>query len=108
MRGKAPQRGSRIPEFRSREEEAEFWDTHDFTDFQDEFKPVKVRFAKRLSLSEGITIRLDPQTLAALRSQAEEKGIGPTTLVRMWILERLQKSSQAKVTTGRRRSAQRA
>ena len=52
---------SRIPEFHSIQEEAEFWDTHDTTDFEDEFKPVKVRFAK--NLSEGITIRLDPETL---------------------------------------------
>lgn len=76
-----------IPEFKSMEEEAEFWDTHDTTDFEQEFKPVKVRFAK--NLSEGLHIRLDPQTLAELRSQAQEKGIGPTTLARMWILNHL-------------------
>jgi predicted DNA binding CopG/RHH family protein len=80
---------NRIPEFTSIEEEAEFWDTHETTDFEDEFTPVKVRFAKHLS--EGITIRLDPDTLAQLRSRAHEKGIGPTTLARMWILERLQR-----------------
>lgn len=78
---------SRIPAFSSYEEEAEFWDTHDTTDFEDEFKPVKVRFAK--NLSEGITVRFDPDTLAELRDEAKRKGMGPTTLVRMWILERL-------------------
>ena len=51
-----------IPKFKSKEEEAKFWDTHDFTDYQDEFKPVRVRFAR--NLSQGITIRLDPDTLA--------------------------------------------
>lgn len=76
-----------IPEFKSREEEAEFWDTHDLADYWDEFKPVKVHFAK--NLSQGITIRLDPETLAELRTRAHEKGIGPTTLARMWILEHL-------------------
>jgi predicted DNA binding CopG/RHH family protein len=78
---------SRIPEFASIEEEAEFWDTHSTTEFEDEFRPVKVRFAK--NLSEGITIRLDPVTLVKLRELAHKKGIGPTTLARMWILERL-------------------
>jgi predicted DNA binding CopG/RHH family protein len=77
-----------IPEFKSRREEAEFWDTHDLADYWDEFKPVKVRFAK--NLSEGITIRFDPETLAKLREQARKKGMGPTTLARMWILEHLQ------------------
>jgi predicted DNA binding CopG/RHH family protein len=78
-----------IPEFKSRKEEAEFWDTHDFTDYLDEYKPVNVRFVR--NLSEGITIRFDKETLEQLRAQAHEKGIGPTTLARMWILEHLKK-----------------
>lgn len=86
------QDASRIPEFASREEEAEFWDSHDITDYRDELRPVRVRFAKRLS--EGITIRLDPETLEKLRHLAAEKGIGPTTLARMWILENLKEQTQ--------------
>jgi predicted DNA binding CopG/RHH family protein len=78
---------SRIPVFVNHQEEAEFWDTHDITDYLDELKPVKLKFAK--NLSEGITIRLDAKTLEELREQAHNKGIGPTTLARMWILERL-------------------
>lgn len=81
------EKAARIPTFSSREEEAAFWDTHDTTDYEDEFTPVKARFAK--NLSQPLTIRLDPETLAELREQAHEKGIGPTTLARMWLLERL-------------------
>jgi len=77
---------STIPEFTSREQEAEYWDTHSFADHWDEARPVAVRFAR--NLSGGMTIRLDPDTQARLRAIAHEKGIGPTTLVRMWILER--------------------
>jgi predicted DNA binding CopG/RHH family protein len=82
-----PPAQSRIPNFKTREEEAAFWDTHDFTDYEHEFHPMKVRVAN--NLSEGITIRFDHQTLTALRNRANEKGIGPTTLARMWILEHL-------------------
>ena len=78
---------SRIPKFANRQEEAELWDTHDLSDYWDEFKPVKARFAK--NLSGGITVRFDPETLAKLRTKAHEQGIGPTTLIRMWVLERL-------------------
>src|SRR5579862_3645321 len=81
----------RIPDFASREEMAKFWDTHDASDYWDELKPVRVRVAK--NLSEPLTIRLDPETLAELRLQAQEKGIGPTTLARMWVLERLHAGS---------------
>jgi hypothetical protein len=82
-----PKNKARIPAFSSIEEEAAFWDTHDTTDYEDEFKPVKVRFAK--NLSQVLALRLDPQTLEELRERAHAKGIGPTTLARMWILERL-------------------
>lgn len=80
--------GSRIPEFKSREEEAAWFDTHDLADYQDEFTTVKVRFRK--NLSEGLHIRLDPDSLTRLRETANRRGVGPTTLVRMWILEHLQ------------------
>lgn len=78
-----------IPEFQSIEEEAAFWDTHETTDFEAAFKPVKVRFAKRLS--EGLHIRLDWASSQELRSIAAEKGVGPSTLARMWVLEHLRR-----------------
>jgi hypothetical protein len=53
--------------------------------YWDELKPVKVRFSK--NLSEGITVWLDPQTSNKLRTQAHKKGMGATSLIRMWILE---------------------
>ena len=87
MAKKTSSKPKRIPEFASIEEEAAFWDTHSTADYEAEFKPVRVRFAKRLS--SGVTIRLDPDTLKQLRTMAQEKGIGPTTLIRMWVLERL-------------------
>jgi predicted DNA binding CopG/RHH family protein len=79
----------RIPEFSTIEEEAAFWDTHSTADYEHAFKPARVRFAKKLS--EGLTIRLDPDTLEKVRTEAEEKGIGATTLIRMWVLEHVKK-----------------
>lgn len=83
---------SRIPTFKSRQEEAEFWDTHDTADFEDEFERTNARFAK--NLSKGITVRFTAETLDTLRAMATKKGIGPTTLARMWILERLEAIDQ--------------
>jgi hypothetical protein len=72
---------SKIPEFRSREEEAEFWDTHDFSVFLDETRPVKLRVSGQLS--EGLVVRLDRQDREELERRAREQGIGPSTLVRI-------------------------
>ncbi len=91
MTEKNTARPNRIPEFASREEEAEFWDTHSTADYEDEFRPIRARFAK--NLSEGITVRLDPESLEKVRSLAQAKGIGPTTLIRMWVLEHLKEAA---------------
>jgi hypothetical protein len=85
---------SRIPEFKSREEEARFWDTHSIADYRDELKRVRVRVAK--NLSEGLTVQFDPETLTQIRNRAQKKGMGPTQLVRMWVMERLEEASQQK------------
>ena len=77
----------RIPEFRTIEEEAEFWDTHDTTDYEDEFKPVKVRFADKLF--DRVTIPVDADTLAQLDALAREEELNATALARRWVLERL-------------------
>lgn len=87
MTTKLNQPTSKIPDFGSREEEAAFWDTHDFTEFLDETRPVKLRIGKQLS--EGLTVRLNHQDRQELERRAGELGIGPSTLVRMWIQERL-------------------
>lgn len=70
---------SRIPEFKNRQEMAEWFDTHGLADFQDGLKTVRVRFSK--NLTEPLNIRLDPESLVQLRTEASKKGIGPTTLV---------------------------
>ena len=42
-------------------------------------------------LDKVIPVRLPSAKWAALRDEARELGIGPSTLARMWILERLRR-----------------
>ena len=84
-----------IPAFNSVEEEAAWWDTHDVSDFWDELEPVKVKVSPTL-LSESImSVRLPEATLERLRQRADKKGLGHTTLARIWIMERLEQEEQA-------------
>lgn len=76
-----------IPVQVSREALARFWDTHSVADYRDELKPVQVRFAKKYS--ESITIRFDQDALQIVRKEANKKGVGATTLIRMWVYEQL-------------------
>ena len=84
---------SRIPTFRSIEEEAEFWDTHSSAEFEDELEEVADVMFVKAGPKKAMTVRLDEKSLAALTQQARAKGISPSTLVRMWILERLRSTS---------------
>ena len=86
---------SRIPHFKTIEAESVFWDTHDLTEFEDELEVVTdVRFvrAEGRPAKKAITVRLEADTLEALTQQARAKGVGPSTLARMWIRERLDKA----------------
>ena len=75
-----------IKPFKTLEEEANFWDTHSVLDEINDGTLVGFHQAKK---SDTITLRIDKNSLQKLREDAFQKGIGPTTLARMWIMEKL-------------------
>jgi len=58
---------------------------------------VVVQMEVKKPLDKVIPIRLSADKWEELRKEAKEMGIGPTTLARMWILERLRQSMKSKV-----------
>ena len=80
---------SKIPQFKDEKEESEFWDTHDSTQFFDEFEEVDIDIIDARPRLKQISLRLDPHTIDALKNIAATKGIGYKTMMRMWIVERL-------------------
>ncbi len=84
----------RIPRFSSIEEMAEFWDTHDSSEYEHEFEPVEFEIAKPLKSTWMLSIRLEKETFDALQAIAKPKGLGASTLARMWILEELERARQ--------------
>jgi len=85
----------RIPTFKTIEEEAAFWDTHSSEEFADELTPVEhVKFVPARS-KKALTVRFDEETFEELSREAREKGIGPSTLARMVILEHLRARGRA-------------
>lgn len=86
-----PEKG-RIPQFTSYEEEAKWWDTHDITDYLDEFKFVEVQVSK--NLGHILQIPFDSKDMRALSTCAETRSIDVITLAKQWILERLEAEIQ--------------
>jgi hypothetical protein len=81
--------GEHVPKFLSREEEIRFWDTHDLETLSpDELEEIKVQRPERPPTST-FAIRLDQRTIEVIRYIAKARGLGPTQLVRSWVLERL-------------------
>ena len=72
--------------FKDYKKEVKFWEEH-FDEAWKEGKTVKVKFAK--NLSKAINIRLDPVALDIVRDEAQKKGLGPTQLIRMWVMEKI-------------------
>ena len=87
----------RVPEFRDEREAGDFWDTHSPLDYPDEFQKVEVEFARPL-IKKGLTVKLNENTLKELREVAQAKGVGPSTLARMWILEHLRAAREPHTT----------
>ena len=65
-------------EFASYEEAAEFWDTHDTTDYSEFFETVVVEAAL---CGRRLEVEVDDRLLEALQAQAKERGIGVNDLV---------------------------
>ena len=90
---------SKLPTFDSAEQESEFWDTHDATDFLDQTVPTDERFEIARPSKNLISLRLDSATMDQLRSLAAELRLSDTALVRTWVLERLGKEQAARQKT---------
>ena len=85
-----PARGN-IPSFRTVEEEATFWDSHDVTDFLENEATSTVTVTRELG--DRLTVRLDRADRSELDRHARAMGVGPSTLIRIWLKERLRQEA---------------
>jgi len=81
-----------IKPFKTLEEEANFWDTHDVSKI---FKNPKISLSELLSLEPKkeviMTLRVQKVVKDKIDKAAKTRGINPATLSRMWLVERLTK-----------------
>jgi predicted DNA binding CopG/RHH family protein len=79
---------AKMPKFHSEQEESDFWDTHDSTDYLDNLPEIDARFVD-VRPKTMVSLRLQPELIEQLKVLAKQKGIGYQTLIRMWLMERL-------------------
>ncbi len=76
----------KFPRTDSLKELVEFFDTHDMSDYEDEFETVEEPHSAR---PNQITLDLPTRQAEAVRDLASSKGLTETELVREWILEKI-------------------
>ena len=79
----------KLPQTDSIQELAQFWDTHDLADFEEELEEVAEPVFERATT---VTLRLESAEAVAVKRIAESKGLTDTNLIRQWVLERIASS----------------
>jgi hypothetical protein len=85
---------TKIPKFKTREEEAKFWDTHSFADYWDEFEDIDLVVALNKPRDETLVLRLQKGLKIRLEKVAKAKGLNVSALARMWLMEKLQQQNR--------------
>ena len=79
-----------IPIFASVKEEAEFWDTHDITDYLGELEIAEGVYTPKLGEKKAVmTIRIASSLKEQVDMVAQSYDISSSSLLRMWIVDKL-------------------
>lgn len=90
--GKSNRRREPIPpSFKSVAEAAEFWDTHDLSEYWDLTRETRfeVDIQRRIFLTA-----LEPDLAKRLAACARKQGVSTETLINVWLTERLMAASK--------------
>jgi predicted DNA binding CopG/RHH family protein len=79
------------PEFKSEEEEREFWASHDSTDYVNWKKAKSATFSNLRPSMRSISIRLPQSLLETLKVLANKKDVPYQSLLKIFLAERIQK-----------------
>lgn len=90
-----------IPDFKSFEEEANFWDTHDTTEYAWEDLdetievggPLRASVEKRRLERRVALLKVEPKQLRPAQRIARRKGITSEALIKIWIDDGLRRES---------------
>ena len=84
------------PTFKSEAQEAVFWVSHDSTDYIDYSKSRRMIFPKLKPSTETISLRLPKSLLDQLKTLANKRDVPYQTLLKLFLLERVQSELQLK------------
>ena len=88
-----------IPQFKNDDEEREFWETHDSTEYIDWSKAEKNPSFSRLKTSTRmVSIRLPESLIAALKTLANKRDVPYQSLVKIFLAEKVKEETADYIT----------
>jgi len=81
----------KIPPFKNEQEERDFWEAHDSTDYIDWSKAERVTLANLKPSIKKISLRLPESMLEELKLLANKRDIPYQSLLKIFLAERLEK-----------------
>ena len=86
---------AKIPTLKTEKEEAEFWDTHDSTDYIDDTEEVEVELSPELvkAIRGRYVIQLEPNQRKKLEKIAEREHTDPQELITGWVKQAIGKNA---------------
>jgi predicted DNA binding CopG/RHH family protein len=85
-----------IPDFKNDDEEVEFWENHDSSDYIDWSKAERAVFPNLKLSTESISLRLPAPLLAHIKELANEKDVPYQSLMKVYLSERVDKEVSLK------------
>ena len=79
----------KIPKFNTEQEEREFWETHDSTDYIDWSKAKQVSFPNLKKSTKTISLRLPADMLERLKVKANSMDVPYQSLIKMILQKEL-------------------
>lgn len=85
-----------VPEFRSEQDEREFWATHDSSEYIDWKKAGTAIFPDLKPTMKTISLRLPEQMLNRIKVLANERDVPYQSLLKMFLKERIDREYEPK------------
>jgi predicted DNA binding CopG/RHH family protein len=76
----------KIPDFKSLEEAADYWDTHSFADYLEDTEPIEIEVCLP---KRRILLEIDDDLSVKLKKIAQKKGQNYEKLINSWIREKI-------------------
>jgi predicted DNA binding CopG/RHH family protein len=80
----------KLPKFKSEEEEAEFWATHDSTEYVDYSKAKRIVFQNLKPSTKTISIRLPESLIEHLKVLANKRDVPYQSLLKIFLSEKVE------------------